>query len=150
MFLFSMVTGSIKGVRCGEGEQQKIWLSSNGQTSPSVFVVANFISLVSPQAANLTHSVAPPLPKKSDDFSGYLFLPFVSLVPLQMAVVKLQHLYHKIRFLPSGYRYGMSLVIRSSRKAGFSFWLGFSSSMMLWITSSVSLPSCINFFILIA
>ena len=89
-------------------------------------------------------------PKSLTTFRDTLFLPFVSLVPLQMAVVKLQRLYHKIRFLPSGYRYGMSLVIRSSRKAGFSFWLGFSSSMMLWITSSVSLPSCINFFILIA
>ena len=44
----------------------------------------------------------------------------------------------------------MSLVIRSSRKAGFSLWLGFSSSIMDWITSSVSLSSCINFFILIA
>mgnify|MGYP006925647165 CR=1 FL=1 len=51
------------------GNRKKVWLSSNGQTSPSV-----------------------------------CGLPFVSLVPLQMAVVELQRLYHKVGFLPSGYR----------------------------------------------
>lgn len=51
---------------------------------------------------------------------------------------------------PLGTDFGMSLVILSSRKAGFSFWFGFSSSMMELITSSVSFPSCISFFILIA
>ena len=51
------------------GKPKKIWLSPNGQTSPSV-----------------------------------CGLPFVSLVTLQMAVVELQRLYHKVGFLPSGYR----------------------------------------------
>jgi len=99
-------------------------------------------------------------------------LSFVRFVPLQVSVVKLQRLNNEIRLLSFGngfrnelgypfiwnYRttvliikdFGMSLVIRSSRKTGFSFWFGFSSSIMDWITSSVSFPSWLNFFILIA
>ena len=89
------------------GKPKKIWLSSNGQTPPSV-----------------------------------CGLPFVSLVPLQMAVVKLQRLYHKIGFLPSGYRLRYEL--------GYPFITESGLFMMLWITSFVSFPSWLNFFILIA
>ena len=33
-------------------------------------VITNFVSLISVQARKLTHAVTPPLPKKSNDFSG--------------------------------------------------------------------------------
>ena len=68
------------------GKPKKIWLSSNGQTPPSV-----------------------------------CGLPFVSLVPLQMAVVKLQRLYHKIGFLPSGYRLRYELGYPFITESGLFF-----------------------------
>ena len=71
------------------GKPKKIWLSSNGQTPPSV-----------------------------------CGLPFVSLVPLQMAVVELQRLYHKIGFLPSGYRLWYELGYPFITEGGlFFFWI---------------------------
>ena len=64
-------------------------LSPKGQTSPSAF-----------------HAQIPIL----------FVLPLVSLVPLQVAVIKLQRLYDKIRFLPSGdgfrYELGYPLVLK--------------------------------------
>ena len=71
------------------GKPKKICCPSKGQTSPTAF-----------------HAKIPILP----------VLPLVSLAPLQVAVIKLQRLYDKIRFLPSGdgfrYELGYPLVLK--------------------------------------
>ena len=61
--------------RSGAETAEKNLLSLKGQTSPSAF-----------------HAKVPILPA----------LPLMGFVPLQVAVIKLQRLYDKIRFLPSG------------------------------------------------
>ena len=55
------------------------------------------------------------IPQRAD-FSPSVRLSFLPPLPLQMAVVKLQRLYDKIRFLPSGdgfwYELGYPLVLK--------------------------------------
>ena len=80
------------------GKRKKICCPSKGQTTPSAF-----------------HAKVPILPA----------LPLVGFVPLQMAVIKLQRLYDKIRFLPSGdgfrYELGYPLVLKG--RLLFLVWL---------------------------
>ncbi len=77
-------------------------------------------------------------------------LSLLASLSLQVSVVKLQRLNNKVRLLSSGYGFRNELGYPFITEAGFSFWFGFSSSIIDWITSLVSFPSCINFFILIA
>ena len=49
--------------------RERLQQGKTAKTAPKL-VVASSISLASPQAANLAHSAAPPLPTKSADFAG--------------------------------------------------------------------------------
>ena len=87
--LFSDSYWQYLGGEVWRGGSQKIFLFPKGQTFPSV-----------------SNPKTPIFPA----------LPLVSLAPLQVAVVELQRLYDKIRFLPSGdgfrYELGYPLVLK--------------------------------------
>ncbi len=84
------------------------------------------------------------------DFSPSVRLSFLPPLPLQVSVVELQRLYDKIRFLPSGdgfrYELGYPLVL----KGRLLFLVRFILLHDALDNPSVSFPSCMNFFILIA
>lgn len=88
--------------------------------------------------------------RKQADLALGVRLSFVRFVPLQVSVVKLQRFDNKIRFLSfgNGFRNELGYPFITENRLFLLVWL--SSSIMDWITSSVSFPSWLNFFILIA